>query len=224
LHGTEEYFVLDNLIFSKTELGKQEIQYRRIGLSNTIRLILVLIDGRRDVRTLLALSETLAKDPNCLESLMQQGLIEVTGESDIDAVPFAPIAAPSALRAPNTAEMAHRVPNTAQMNPSLVALANEPIGKSFALANEPTGNFAPSSARPSAQENAQLMRAKQVLMNELKQGIGADSETACLRVMQSDSVETLLVLLPKLTDLLALYTTRQQGLRVHDGVRDLLLM
>jgi hypothetical protein len=46
---------LDRAIFAKTEIGRQEIQSRGLGLSPLVRRLLILVDGKRSTQELVPL-------------------------------------------------------------------------------------------------------------------------------------------------------------------------
>jgi hypothetical protein len=181
--------MLDSLIFQKTDLGKRELSARALNLSNTLRLVLVLIDGRRNVRTLAAFSETVARDRFCLEELMQMGLIEPVGETSSED----------------------------ELQPGILRVLAE-----VNHAEQPEPIFVPPQEVPSANAST-LVRAKQLLMQELRAVLGDNSDVACARVKGVTRVEEMLEILPKLTDLVGLYTSRSRGEQLHDKIRDLIV-
>jgi hypothetical protein len=193
--------MLDSLIFQKTELGKHELTARELSLSNTLRLVLVLIDGRRNVRTLAAFSDTVGRDRSCLETLMQMGLIEPVGETSSEDEQM-----PGILRA--------------------LAEVNQPTDGHAASQADAQINHEPYvAAAPAATmtNSSALVRAKQMLSAELRAVLGENADMACARVYGVNRVEELLEILPKLTDLVGLYTTRSRGEQLHDKIRDLVV-
>ncbi len=224
--------VLHNLIFQKTERGRVELSTRLLGLSNALRLVLVLIDGRRDVRTLQALSEHVRSAPNCLEDLLNEGLIEVIGESSESDSSVADLItevakAPRMTNLPNASAMpvmakptiapaystAAQIPETAMSYPAQVAEStSRPIATNFGVpASNPAGR------------SEQLNRAKAMLMNYLKKHMRDEASVACERVAQCQNSEEMLVLLGKLSDLVGLYSSKSVGERVYAEVRDALV-
>jgi hypothetical protein len=202
--------MLETLVFQKTDLARQELGSRRLGLSNTLRLVLVLVDGRRDVRTLTAFSDTVARNPECLLELFNSGLIEVVGETDeLDERQPGML---RALREGNDLQMERVLADSMPKQTSYIVEER----KAFAAPGFP-------AEQQSAQAFANLVLAKQALVAELHRVLKEESATACLRVQQAESIEDMLVLLPKLTDLVGLYTTTSKGAALHDQVRDLLL-
>jgi hypothetical protein len=194
--------VQESLIFQKTELGRYELATRKLGLSNTLRLVLVLVDGRRSVRTLAAFSDTVAQDPQCLEELLKQGMIEVVSDG---TSPPAPASAP----------------------PRSMALAREPEASSAPQlpASSPGVDSigAQVNASASLPDAPRLPMAKQLLVSELRAVLGEEADVACSRVQQINNLEEMLVALPRLTGLIALYSTKTRGDQAHDRIRDLLL-
>jgi hypothetical protein len=222
--------MLETLVFQKTDLGRGELSSRRLGLSNTLRLVLVLVDGRRDVRTLTAFSDTVAKDPECLLELLNLNLIEVVGETnELDE------RQPGFLRALREVNDVHVEPfgeglvqvapmaeyNEQQQKSRRSGDTAEMSRRSGDTENKLAGAIAPD--RPSGQSITNLVRAKQTLVAALRNVLKDEAETACLRVQQAESIEDVLVLLPRLTDLVGLYTTASKGAVLHDQIRDLLL-
>jgi hypothetical protein len=213
--------MLETLVFQKTDLGRGELSSRRLGLSNTLRLVLVLVDGRRDVRTLTAFSDTVEKDPECLLELLNLNLIEVVGEtSEADE------RQPGFLRALREVNDVHVEPlgeALEQVAPSAVEQNQQP--QKSRRTGDTENKFATAMApdRPSGQSITNLVRAKQTLVAALRGALKEEAETACLRVQQAESLEDMLVLLPRLTDLVGLYTTASKGAVLHDQIRDLLL-
>lgn len=97
-------------VVDKTETGVQEIRGRALGLSQRVRGMLIMIDGRQTVAQLQAAGQQVGAPPDFLESLLQQRLVvvrTVIGRASRAAVPApqamplpAPVSAPEATPAP----------------------------------------------------------------------------------------------------------------------------
>jgi hypothetical protein len=78
-------------IYAKTDLGVQELRERKLNLSIPLRSLLILIDGQRTVREVLAKSQSLNVDERALTSLERSGLIAKRysgpSESDDETIP-----------------------------------------------------------------------------------------------------------------------------------------
>lgn len=83
----------DKIVFAKTDAGQREMGERRAGLDPRQRRLLILVDGRRSVAELRALSG-LGDLPAVLAELQSRGLIAAPG----GVMPAAP--GPGAGRAP----------------------------------------------------------------------------------------------------------------------------
>jgi hypothetical protein len=79
------------LVFSKTQLGHDEILRRQVGLPNDLRGLLLLIDGRRDINTLRSISMSLRESLAPLIFLEDNGFVVrsgVTAERASTVVPM----------------------------------------------------------------------------------------------------------------------------------------
>ena len=70
-----------NLVFNKTEKGKEEIATKKWGLSINLRRILILVDGKSDVAKLLGKGSVFKDIETSLEELSKDGYIDVAGHS-----------------------------------------------------------------------------------------------------------------------------------------------
>jgi len=71
-----------NLVFNKTEKGKDEIATKKWGLSINLRRILILVDGKSDVAKLLGKGSVFKDIETSLEELSKDGYIDVAGHSN----------------------------------------------------------------------------------------------------------------------------------------------
>lgn len=77
-------------IFSKTGKGQEEIKTRIGGLSQRVRQVLILVDGKRDIDALCKISP--ADDlADTLQALQGQGYIEAIEMTEVPASESAPI-------------------------------------------------------------------------------------------------------------------------------------
>jgi hypothetical protein len=207
--------LLENLIFQKTDLGRVELASRIIGLSNELRLVLVLIDGRRDVAALSMLSAKVAASHDCLEELMALGVIEVIGESGT---------APEPPRS-NAAMPRSAVPSSALPNLT-TASAAKPYGQmpvastqNYAITAQP---LSPTPMAPSLAPSANVLQARAQLSAEIARLLGKDARAACDRLQEMRSREELLEALPKLVNLVALYGYHNEAQRIRATILNLL--
>ncbi|MDH5191562.1 MAG: hypothetical protein OEW89_09975 [Gammaproteobacteria bacterium] len=71
-----------NLVYNKTEKGKDEIVTKKWGLNLNLRRILILVDGKKDVASLLSKGSVFKDIESSLEELSRDGYIEIAGKSD----------------------------------------------------------------------------------------------------------------------------------------------
>ncbi|GAB4204795.1 MAG: hypothetical protein Fur0019_06000 [Tibeticola sp.] len=67
-------------LLSKTPLGVEEMQARKLGLTPLERRVLILIDGKRNFQELAAMAGNVAL-PDILANLMEKGCIQATGQA-----------------------------------------------------------------------------------------------------------------------------------------------
>lgn len=103
-------------IFRKTAKGATEIETRQHRLLPRVRNALILVDGRRDVAALKVLMPQQLDE--ALQALLDQGFIEVIGETAAPQPPRAAPAAPAETRVPQlTDEPAAAAPAAPQAGP-----------------------------------------------------------------------------------------------------------
>lgn len=83
--------------FVKTLAARQLLAGSRSALSVPLRMLLINVDGQRDVAELLEIAGTLNLGPDALESLRRDGLI--AGDAEVPAAPVA-VARPAPSPAP----------------------------------------------------------------------------------------------------------------------------
>ena len=230
--------LLDTLIFQKTEIARAEIAGRTLGLSNELRLVLVLIDGRRDVAALALLSPRVAASHDCLEQLLALDAIEVIGESqpgDARTLGFdtrpelrldmridtRPDTRPEFAAEPLLSRELPRAATTQVAPAPAIASATHGAGNeslNTAAAIDAAAMYAP------LKPNNRLLQARAQLGGELARLLGADAKLACERVQQMNTREELLAALPKLTNLIALYGHTQDAQRIRTDITYLLAM
>jgi hypothetical protein len=201
--------LLDNLIFQKTDTARAELAGRTLGLSNELRLVLVLIDGRRDVAALATLSPRVAASHDCLEQLLEMAAIEVIGESQPgDSTPFGF----DATRIVDSvrSDPAKGVPAHAQFAPVSISASN-PVA-------------APPPRVDAVKTNNRVLQARAQLSGEITRLLGADGQLAADRVRQMGSRDELLEALPKLVNLIALYGHSADAQRIRSDLTYLLAM
>ncbi len=82
--------MMSGAIYLKTGAGRSEIDTRARKLSPALRLVLLLVDGRRTGPELVRLAADLHAPGDALDSLMKLGLIEAAGTlADTGAAPYA---------------------------------------------------------------------------------------------------------------------------------------
>jgi hypothetical protein len=212
--------LLETLIFQKTDLGRVELASRILGLSNELRLVLVLIDGRRDVAALSMLSAKVAASHDCLEELMALGVIEVIGESG---------SAPEPSRS-NAAMPSPAMPSPAMPSPGTPNITTASAIKSYAQTPAAsTQNYAstaqrltPTPVAPSHAPSANVLQARAQLSAEIARLLGKDARAACDRLQEMRSREELLEALPKLVNLVALYGYHNEAQRIRVTILNLL--
>ncbi len=80
---------MQNIIFDKTDKGRDEIISRRYRLASRLRTLLVLVDGKHDSKDLLSKVVTLGLNQASIEELEQQGFIQRQNSSAVIAPPVA---------------------------------------------------------------------------------------------------------------------------------------
>jgi len=83
-------------LLCKTACGQNEIARRELLQSRVMRNVLLLVDGKRDVRDLQQMMQALCAPPDALEQLLDLGLIAALPET----APPAPAAGEPAADAP----------------------------------------------------------------------------------------------------------------------------
>lgn len=82
----------DEVVFVKTDAGRQEMQDRGHKLSTALRSILLMVDGRRDLSQLRGLMAGLHTPDDAIEQLIGMGLIKPDSETEnATAAPALPI-------------------------------------------------------------------------------------------------------------------------------------
>jgi hypothetical protein len=201
--------LLETLIFQKTDLGRVELASRVLGLSNELRLVLVLIDGRRDVASLSMLSSKVASSHDCLEELMALGVIEVIGESGAGYTPepqrssVTPSAAKASYSAPTATTQQANYPSATAAPATAVAWVAPPAP----IPQAPSANF---------------LQARAQLSGEISRLLGKDARPACDRLQEMRTREELLEALPKLVNLVALYGYNNEAQRIRATILNLL--
>jgi hypothetical protein len=208
--------LLDNLIFQKTDLGRVELASRILGLSNELRLVLVLIDGRRDVASLSMLSAKVAASHDCLEELMALGVIEVIGESGASG--YAPEPQRSSVT-PSAAKASYSAP-TATTQQATYPSATAAAATAVAWVAPPTP--IPQAPIPQA-PSANFLQARAQLSGEISRLLGKDARAACDRLQEMRTREELLEALPKLVNLVALYGYNNEAQRIRVTISNLLV-
>lgn len=107
---------MSNLVFRKTESGKEEIALRKAGLALATRQLLILVNGVDNVHVLLA--KGLGDVRGHLDTLLALRLIE-----PVPAAP--PVAPPPAARAPVAAPAPPPSPSPASAAPPLAPPVDE---------------------------------------------------------------------------------------------------
>jgi hypothetical protein len=204
--------LLETLIFQKTESGRREIVSRALALTNELRLVLVLIDGRRDVQALAQLSPRVRKSHDCLEELMALGLIDVFGESDAQniGIGFSEIRAASQDQSTVPANAAYKAATSAREVANL---------SSHTTAQRPIVGTRVEERATSVQD---ISAAKSLLSSELLRLLGSDGQTAVNRVLQMRTRDELREALPKLVNLLVLYEFKSDAQRLNVRIGELL--
>ncbi len=194
--------MLDSLIFQKTDLGKLELTSRTLGLSSALRLVLVLVDGRRDVARLAGLSDAVRANHSCLEELLNAGFIEVIGES-LDEQSYGMDVMAAA--------------NRTGQRPVVQVPVNWSTSKPMP---EPEPPRAPPLrlVQPDPAQLGNFQSAKNLLINALQTHLGSEGNLSSQRVQQAQSTDDLLMMLAKLTDLIGLYATKPVGDRLYSAV------
>lgn len=91
-----------DLVYVKTEKGRNEIAHHSEHLPARLRVLLIMVDGVKPLRAVLAQRGNTPDGPAQLEQLEAMGLIEVRGSSQAASTPV-PAAAPDAPAAVNGA-------------------------------------------------------------------------------------------------------------------------
>jgi hypothetical protein len=98
----------DDAFYSKTDAGRDEIQTRARKLSQGMRSLLLMVDGKRDVASLRVLAAGVHAPPNALDQLLALQLIDVAAGA-AGAQVVAPAAAVAAAPASEVAERYSRL-------------------------------------------------------------------------------------------------------------------
>ncbi len=120
------------LIFFKTEKGKDEIEHRTCGLPFKQRRILILVDGEATVAELQAKSAGVPDLVEVLDDLHRRGLVQAVGSDAPAASTVDPAVPESAATDPAPAPAPAPAPRNGNSNcrERLVGLAGEILGPS----------------------------------------------------------------------------------------------
>lgn len=113
-----------NSVFSKTQLGQEEIQQRTLRLPLLMRRVLLLVDGRRSVAELATLAGN-ADVATMLGELEERGCIERSAHIDLPAGESAAAVAPAAASAPSPAPAGGGVNPLAALPPPMSRSAEQ---------------------------------------------------------------------------------------------------
>ncbi|GBE10761.1 hypothetical protein BMS3Abin12_01334 [bacterium BMS3Abin12] len=120
------------LIFFKTEKGKDEIEHRTCGLPFKQRRVLILVDGEATVAELQAKSAGVPGLMEALEDLQRRGFVQAVG-SDVPAASAVDSAVPVGAATDSTpAPEPEPAPRSGNGRERLINLAGEILGPSAA--------------------------------------------------------------------------------------------
>lgn len=115
-------------IYEKTDKGREEIATRKHQVSPRLRALLVMIDGRQPLESLMEKFARLGFDKDCIDELVEQDYIRALPADEADEEP-AP--RPGAARVPPGLRRLHKLQAIGAAPPSVVA---EPEAPAVALA------------------------------------------------------------------------------------------
>ena len=118
MHGSDICF--------KTALGLDEVRKRSAKLPQRLRTVLILVDGSLRVSELQQAAATLGAPPDCLDTLLQQGLVAIAAPAarPLTAPLTAPLIAPLTAPSPPPARLS--VPSPADSGLPAAPSANPP--------------------------------------------------------------------------------------------------
>lgn len=108
-------------LLSKTPLGVEEMQARKLGLTPLERRVLILIDGKRNFQELAAMAGNVAL-PDILANLMEKGRIQATGRAAAPAAAAPPAQTVAGAGAAAAGELSG-LPDPAMRSPKEVEMA-----------------------------------------------------------------------------------------------------
>jgi hypothetical protein len=203
----------DWIIFSKTQLGNDEILRRTVGLPPDLRSLLLLIDGRRDFAMLRNVAVSVRESGAPLVYLEDNGFVARTGVNEA-RVP----------QGTGSADMAPRRTLLNEINQTHLQTQStiRPDQAAPRAAMPAQAARAPSAAPPQAQTSyypapqtarAPIGSADAFALNDIKsamiqfvsQALGADGGHAVGRIQSAPSVEELQQIARKIYDVLKSY-------------------
>jgi hypothetical protein len=121
---------MNTSIYNKTDKGREEIATRKYRVAPRLRTLLVMIDGRQPLGSLLTNFAALGLNHDCVTELVEQDYIRLVSGGPAASVPAAPQAArpPASARARMQARVRAAAQRSAQPGapaPSALAAAEE---------------------------------------------------------------------------------------------------
>lgn len=113
--------MIDPMIqFAKSPKGAEEIQDRTCNLSNELRTVLIVVDGKRTVQQLEKQFGKFGDIQKLLEALWAQGFIKPQTSVGLSPIPLAPVAA-NPRPGPNSAQLKSQLGTQIQQHFGLMA-------------------------------------------------------------------------------------------------------
>jgi hypothetical protein len=158
----------DNDIYVKTDAGREEIRSRTLGLSMSVRAILLMVDGQRNVAATRAIIAKSKAPADVLDTLLAQGLIEPQSTAAAIVEPPEPVqeapppvaAPPASLHLPKPAA-ANGVPRVPAAPPP-VAQPKPPTSEPRFKYDEPLDLRLPTIYGPAAEPDIPIAPPEEV--------------------------------------------------------------
>jgi len=184
-------------VYEKTEKGREEIATRQHGMPMRLRSVLVMIDGRQPLSTLLAHLARLGQDQGSIDELAAQGYIRSLPCAEDDEIAAAAAAASAALtvaaRVPPGLRRMHKLHGGSAGPARLAGLDLVSVDGVIDVAPEPA---APAYASPlpaplSVDEHERFKSVHRFYNETIRGNLGLRGFALQLKVERADTLDDL---------------------------------
>lgn len=161
------------MIYIKTELGKNALHDKSLGLTPKQRSSFIMFDGKRAVADVLKLTLALGVTADDISHLIALGLLEPVDGGASGIAPKSLDASPSLHSAPEPVNLVSSLPGPADQGPTMGDQAQ--YAKAYPIAVRLTGNLGLRGFRLNlAVESAGTLEKLKDLSPKIKEAVGVD--------------------------------------------------